>query len=309
MNKTQIDISIIIPVYNGKDSLKELLNRINAVLNTKYSYEVLMIDDGSSDNSWNEILTLKTEHPVILKGVKLKKNYGQHNAIMCGFSIAQGKFLITMDDDLQHPPEEILKLVETQKANQADLVYGLPKDRMHNSAKKAGSYFIRKTSKYFADNPNGEGSSFRLIKKEIVDSILQNQTSNYIFIDEIIHWYTSDIALVDVDHHKRKFGKSGYSFFNLVKIYINIFINYTANPLKIMIYGGLFSSAITFIFGVRFILKKIFVDAPLGYTSIIVSILFSTSLIMFCLGIIGKYIYNLYQQKSGKPLYGIQKII
>ena len=228
---------------------------------------------------------------------------------MCGFSLSKGNFVVTMDDDLQHPPEEINKLIEKQRSIGAELVYGLPINKKHSSAKKMGSYFVRKTSKYFANNPNGEGSSFRLISKNIIERINERYFNNYVFIDEIIHWYTSDIALVDVEHHDRKIGKSGYSFFKLIKLYMDVFINYTANPLRIMIYGGLLSSVISFAFGAKFIIKKLISNVPLGYTSLIVSILFSTGIIMLCLGILGKYIFNLYQQQSGKPLYGIQKMI
>ncbi|MCB0401878.1 MAG: glycosyltransferase family 2 protein [Flavobacteriales bacterium] len=303
------DISIVIPVYNSEASLGELIQRIDAALASTCQFEVLMIDDGSTDKSWDRIVALKSSYPSALKGIKLKRNFGQHNAIICGFSFALGKFIVTMDDDLQHPPEEIIKLIEQQKKTGADLVYGLPIDRKHSTIKKAGSYFIRRTSKYFAENPNGEGSSFRMISKDITDHIVRNHTNNFVFIDEIIHWYTNSVALVDVKHEERKFGKTGYSFLKLFKMYLDIFINYSANPLKMMIYGGIFSSVVSFVLAVKFIFRKIYVGAPLGYTSIIVSILFSTSIIMLCLGVIGKYIFNLYNQQRSKPLYGIDQII
>jgi len=303
-----LDISIVIPVFNSQDALPVLIGKIKTTLHSKYTYEIILVDDGSSDNSWNVIAKLKQSTPE-LKGIKLSRNYGQHNAIMCGFANAIGNFIITMDDDLQHPPEEIIKLIDTQKETNADLVYGLPINRKHSSVKKAGSYFVRKSSKYFADNPNGEGSSFRMIDAKTIKNIVNNHSNNYVFIDEVVHWYTSKIALVDVEHHERKHGKTGYSIFKLIKLYLDIFINYSANPLRIMIYGGLISSLVTFGFGIRFIIRKVSEGAPLGYTSVIVSILFSTSIIMLCLGIIGKYIFNLYNQQKNKPLYRIDKTI
>jgi glycosyltransferase involved in cell wall biosynthesis len=306
---SEIKISVVIPVYNSEQSLNELLQRINNTLKPLFTYEVILVDDGSTDNSWKKIIELKSTYKSTLKGIRLKKNFGQHNSLMCGFSVSKGDFVITMDDDLQHPPEEIIKLINQQKTSNTDLVYGIPLNRKHNSAKKAGSFFIRKSSKYFANTPHGDGSSFRLISRNLINNIVHNYANNYVFIDEIIHWYTSSITFVDVEHHERKFGKSGYSFFKLTKLFLDIFINYTANPLKLMIYGGLLSSFVSFILAIKFIFKKIYIGAPLGYTSIIVSILFSTSIIMLCLGIIGKYIFNLYQQQSGKPLYSIKQII
>lgn len=304
----QPDISIVVPVYNSEAILNELIERIAKVL-VNNSYEIILVDDGSKDNSWAAITKLKETHTYNIKGIQLNKNYGQHNALLCGMTNAKGKLIITMDDDLQHPPEEIEKLITKHKETGAQVVYGIPHNKKHDKIRKAGSYFVRKSSKYFANNPNGEGSSFRLIDAEIINQIKLHHANNYIFIDEIIHWYTSDIALVDVTHHERKTGKSGYTLPRLTRLYLSVFINYTANPLKLMIYGGITSSIIFFLIGVRFIFKKLANGAPLGYTSIIVSVLFSASLIMLCLGIIGKYIFNLHQQQSGKPLYGIRKII
>lgn len=303
-----LDISIVIPVFNSQDTLSSLIERIKNTLQSIATFELILVDDGSSDESWITISKLKTTNPEI-KGIKLSRNYGQHNALICGFASAIGNYIITMDDDLQHPPEEIIKLINTQKETNADLVYGLPIDRKHSSVKKAGSYFVRKSSKYFADNPNGEGSSFRMIDSKTIKSIVVNHSNNYVFIDEIVHWYTSKIALVDVKHDVRKHGKTGYSFLKLTKLYLDVFINYSANPLRIMIYGGLLSSIITFGFGLKFIIKKVSTGAPLGYTSLIVSILFSTSIIMLCIGIIGKYIFNLYNQQKNKPLYRIDQTI
>jgi glycosyltransferase involved in cell wall biosynthesis len=304
----QPDISVVIPVYNSAAILNELVERIAIVL-TNTNYEIVLIDDGSKDNSWAIISQLKETHHKTIKGIQLNKNYGQHNALLCGMINSKGKNIITMDDDLQHPPEEIEKLIAKQKETNAQVVYGIPHNKKHDKIRKAGSYFVRKSSKYFANNPSGEGSSFRLIDAEIISQIKLHHANNYIFIDEIIHWYTSDIALVDVTHHERKAGKSGYTLARLIRLYLSVFINYTANPLKLMIYGGLTSSILFFLIGLRFVFKKITIGAPLGYTSLIVSILFSTSLVMLCLGVIGKYIFNLHQQQSGKPLYGIRKII
>ncbi len=115
------DISVVIPVYNSKSSLNELLERITKTL-TNYNHEIILVDDGSKDGSWGEIVELKKAYNSSLKAARLKRNYGQHNAIICGFSLAKGKFIVTMDDDLQHPPEEILKLIETQKTTHSEIV-------------------------------------------------------------------------------------------------------------------------------------------------------------------------------------------
>ena len=141
--------------------------------------------------------------------------------------------------------------------NDADVVYGIYEKRQQTMVRSMGSYFIRKTSKY-TSNTIGEGSSFRLIKKEIIEKITENHSQNFVFLDELIQWYTSSLAIVNITHNSRKEGKSGYTLTQLFKMYIDIVINYTAVPLKMMTYGGLLLSLITFAMGLHFIFKKIF---------------------------------------------------
>jgi glycosyltransferase involved in cell wall biosynthesis len=300
-------ISIVVPVYNSENSLNELFSRIDATLKT-IEYELILIDDGSKDNSWKILEELKKNNPQKITAVKLARNFGQHNAILCGLNYCKGNAIITMDDDLQHPPEEILKLIEKYNETNADVIYGIYETKHHSAMRNAGSYLVRKSSKT-TSNTIGEGSSFRLIKKEIISKIKENHQQNFLFIDEIIQWYTANIFTVIVIHSPRKHGKSNYSFLKLINLYFDILINYSASPLKLMTYSGLLFSLITFCIGIRFIFRKIAYNVPLGYTSTIVSILFTASIILLCLGIIGQYIYKLYQFQQQKPPFSIQKVI
>ncbi len=300
-------ISIVIPVYNSENGLDELFAGIDAAMGSS-PYEVIFIDDGSKDNSWKKLVELKNKHPQKIVSIKFARNFGQHNAILCGFGFCKGELIVTMDDDLQHPPEEIAKLVAKYEETRADVVYGVYNNKQHGIVQNAGSYFVKKTSKYF-ENKMGEGSSFRLIKKEIAQKIKENHQHNFLFIDEVIQWYTGNITFANVNHNARKYGKSSYSFFKLTNLYFNILVNYSALPLKLMTYSGLLFSIITFFMGMRFIYKKLVHNVPLGYTSTIVSILFTASIILLCLGIIGQYIYKLYQFQHHKPPYSIQTVI
>lgn len=301
-------ISVVIPVYNSEAGLHELLQRLDAALKG-YDHQLVLVDDGSKDNSWNVIEQYKaTQEKHSMVAVKLARNFGQHNAILCGLNYCEGDVVITMDDDLQHPPEEISKLLAKYAETDADVVYGIFEKKQHDAIRNAGSYFIRKTSKHTA-NTIGEGSSFRLIKHELIEKIKKNHQQNFLFIDEILQWYTANIETVVVTHAARKYGASTYSYRKLFQLYMNILINYTAIPLKLMTWGGLFFSFLTFCIGVRFIFRKIVMNVPLGYTSLIVGILFSTSIILLCLGIIGQYIYKLYQFQHHKPPYAIRKVI
>ncbi|MFT6982581.1 MAG: undecaprenyl-phosphate 4-deoxy-4-formamido-L-arabinose transferase [Crocinitomicaceae bacterium] len=307
---SSIDISIVIPVYNSSASLQELQKRISAAMEVVgKSYELILVDDGSRDGSWKELKKVKEVGGNTVTAVRLEKNVGQHNAILCGFGLSRGNVIITMDDDLQHPPEEIAKLLSQYEESQPDVVYGIYKVKEHGRMRSAGSFIVQKSSKYFADYKGGVGSSFRLFNREIVDKI-KGHPQSFVFIDEIIHWYTGDIDTVEVEHHPRKEGKSSYTLFKLTRLYFNILINYTAWPLKFMIYGGMLASLFSFFIGVFYIVKKVFYNVDVeGFTALIVAITFSSSLILMSLGIIGQYLYKIYQQQNGKPPYSINKVL
>jgi undecaprenyl-phosphate 4-deoxy-4-formamido-L-arabinose transferase len=304
-----INYSVIVPVFNSEKTIEELFVRISKLFDLMhYGFEVIFVDDGSSDNSWKEITKLKENNPESVKAVKLSKNFGQHNATFCGLSFAKGDFIITIDDDLQTPPEEISKLIETMINDGSDMVYGYYKNKKHSPFRNAGSTMMKKTGKLLKKS-KGEGSSFRLFTKELAEKIMMH-SQNFVFIDELLLWYTDDISFTAVEHIKRKEGSSGYSNLKLINLALNLMVYYSAIPLKIMTWGGLFSSVVSFLIGVYFLLRKIiFHHVPVGYTSLIVAILFSTSLIIFSLGIIGEYIYRMYMLQNKKPSFSIKKVL
>jgi glycosyltransferase involved in cell wall biosynthesis len=215
-------------------------------------------------------------------------------------------FVITMDDDLQHPPEEINKLIEKQTESQADLVYGIYQDKKHSTIRNAGSSAIKKSTKMVLKAP-GKGSSFRLITHEVVEKMLTHYQRT-VFIDELVLWYTGNIAYADVDHHLSKNLKSRYSFFKLLMLSAKIFFYSTVIPLKLMIYGGFFASLVSFGIGIYHIYRKVFFKVPTGYTSVIVTIFFSTSILLFSLGIIGEYLRRIYEIQNKRTPYIIRKI-
>ncbi|MGM0565915.1 MAG: glycosyltransferase family 2 protein [Bacteroidota bacterium] len=304
----RIDYSVVVPVYNAEETLVSLFEGIiSAFESLRKSVEVIFVDDGSKDQSWKVLTYLKNDYPDKVKAIRLAKNYGQHNAIFCGLSFVKESDVITIDDDLQTPPEEIIKLIKKHEETNADLVYGYYKRKKHNLWRNLGSKFLKKTSKTLYNAP-GEGSSFKLIENKLVKDIL-NHYQNFVYIDELFLWYTEDIAFVEVRHISRKGGGSGYTAGKLLRLFFNITIYYTAVPLKLMTATGLIASLISFGFGIRFIIRKIFFDVPLGYTSMIVTILFSTSLILLSLGIIGEYLNRIYLVQNKKPPYSIKKVL
>lgn len=306
----QVDYSVIVPVYNSESTLKELFDGINKVFHQlNLRHEIIFVEDGSRDTSWKVLTELKDLEPEKVRAIKLSKNFGQHNATFCGLEHAKGNVIITIDDDLQIKPEEINKLVLAFSEKKSDLIYGYFSKKNHSFFRNIGSKLLKSSGKFFNESP-GEGSSFRLFSKELSEKIITH-SQNFVFVDELLLWYTDDISFVKVEHHKRKNNQSGYSTMKLFKLTANLIIYYSALPLKIMTWGGFTFSVITFLIGLRFIIRKFFFHhaPPEGYTSIIVTILFSTSIIIFSLGIIGEYLNRIYMVQNKKPPYSIKKIL
>ena len=303
-----VKYSVVVPVFNSEQSLEELFAGISAVFEGIHeSYEVIFVEDRGKDKSWEVISGLKARFPEKIVAIQLSKNFGQHNATICGFSFAKGEFIITIDDDLQTPPQEIPKLIGAYEPDHPDLVYGYFKHSKHSAMHRLGSSSIKKSSKFFRKTLD-EGSSFRMLKSDLAKKILDHH-QNFIFIDEVMQWYTDEIALVEVRHEPRKYKQSNYSSRSVFELLGNILIYYTTIPLKVLVYGGFLVSLFSLVYGVYFIIKKLFFNVPLGYTSLIVTVLFSTSIILFALGVIGEYLSRIYKVQNKKPPFSIRRIL
>ncbi len=302
------DYSIVVPVYNSCESLEELFQRIKQTMNgLEKSFEVLFVDDDSTDTSWNKLEFIQKANPDNVTAIRLARNFGQHNATICGIVQASGAYIITLDDDLQNPPEEIAKLVRTMENSDTDLVYGIYGKKQHSLVRNLGSATLKASSRRISRS-KGFGSSFRLMKSSLGKSLLNHQI-NFIYIDELFNWYTNHIEFVLVDHQKRPYQKSTYTSHSLFSLFSNLVIYYTAIPLRIMVYSGFIFAFLSFIIGVMYIYRKIVHDVPLGFTALIVAISFSTSIILLSLGIIGEYLSRIYSVQNRKPPYSIKTLL
>lgn len=301
-----MEYSIIIPVFNSERSLRELKERIVAVFKTiSEKFEIIFVDDFSQDNSWNVLVDLKNDSPNKVRLFRLGKNFGQHNATICGFNQAKGKWILTMDDDLQQAPEDIPLLIERQQKTRANVVYGIANDS-HALYRKVSSSAYKKSAKHL-HGAFGNGSSFRLVERALIDKMKINE-QQFNFIDEILHWHTNFIECVPVSHTSRKYGKSTYSPRKLWLLANSNTLNYSNWPLKLMMYfGGIFSFIFSLV-GIYFIVKKIIFDVSVpGFTALIVSISFSASLMLLCFGILGYYLKNILSRLNHQPAYFIKE--
>lgn len=240
-----MNISIIIPVYNGSKTLQNLLNEIQKNLkNSDLSYEIIFIDDFSSDNSWSSIEELCRTHS-FAKGIKLKSNFGQHNATMAGLSYCKGDYVIIMDDDLQHNPKYILKIIDKLKQGY-DLCYCSYINREHKTWKIIVSFINNLILSLGTNKPfNIYASPYRGIKKEIASKMIENK-NKYIFLDVLILNNNPKLDKIDIYHEKRAEGVSQYNLFKLFKLWFQMLININLNAYNFLIF--IFPKCLAYLF-------------------------------------------------------------
>jgi len=299
-------ISVVIPVYKAENSLRELYERLTASL-TKIAdnYEILFIEDCGTDNSWDIIVELAKQDKRV-HGFKLTRNFGQHAATICGFSKASGRWIITMDDDLEQNPDDIPLLYSKTKEGY-DLVYGIYSQRTHSFWRNATSAIAKRLFRLAIPNLNYEYTSFRIIRRDIATK-LADFDSPFPFIDGYLSWLTNNYAFVEVEHGKRLDGKSNYSFRKLVLHMMNIFVTFSDLPLRIASWIGLVTSLVGLLGLIIIITQRLIGQITVsGYTSLMVLVTFFFVLQMLLLGCIGEYLGRINFKSSKKPLYLVGK--
>jgi glycosyltransferase involved in cell wall biosynthesis len=301
-----VQYSIIIPAYHAAQSIEKVYDELNKFFSANnYTFEAIIVDDSSSDNTWEVLNKLKAANKNV-KIIRLAKNFGQHAATLCGIKFAKGKFIITIDDDLEVHPNEIKKLIAEQERTNNDVVYGQYR-KLNQPFFRGILTKIYKFSARFEAKNRGKGSSFRLIKGELAIKLAETHTQ-FVFIDELLLWYTSCISFINVDSNKNYIKKGGYSLRGLFQITGNVVMFSSTKPLKLVTSIGFSLASINFVIGCYYLLRKfLFKIAVHGYTSIIVSVLFSTGLIVLSIGIVAQYISKIMKDVNQKPSYYISE--
>lgn len=223
-------ISVVVPVFNSYNSLDELYKRLDNTLRENFDeYEIIMVDDHSQDNSYQKLKKYNKKDNRI-KIIKLSRNFGQQNALFCGFHHCSGDYIVTIDDDLQHSPHDILRLYDEIKKGY-DIVYGIFEQRQQLFYRRIGSYLTDKVFNMITDKRKDiRVSSFRILKKELLKKIIQDKRS-FIYLSAIILNETPNISNIEVEHNERKYGNSNYSFIKLFKLFLKLYIYYSNNKI------------------------------------------------------------------------------
>lgn len=302
-----IKLSIVVPVYNSEECLLELNNQVEQALSGFASYELILVNDRSSDNSWKKIIEVCEKNKKAL-GITLRKNSGQDNAIMAGLKFAKGEYIVIMDDDLQHSPNDILKLYN-ECIKGYDICYALFSGKKQKNWKNLGSWLNGKLSEKLISKPKEIYlSPFKVFRKEIAEEMIQ-YTGPYPYIDALLLTVTHNISQIPAEHHARHKGKSNFNLFRSVSVFLKHATGYSVYPLRLAIYLGFISSLFAFIFGAYFLIDYFMHGTKVeGWISTILLILLFGGTVLISLGIIGEYVGRIFLTINKKPQYTIEKV-
>lgn len=301
-----LDVSVVIPVYNSATTLEELVVRLTRVLDAAAQrYEVILVDDGSRDESWAVMQSLQNTYDENLVTVQLMRNYGQHNTLMCGLALAKGEFVVTMDDDLQNPPEEIPKMLDHIRTVELDLVYGCPDTRNHAAWRNLGSHIVWQFYRTVFRNPVTP-TPFRIMRHQLVRSVLFYDL-NFTYLDGLLAWCTSRIGAVEVKHHTRPQGRSGYSLSKLLGLALNLYTNFSLIPLQVVSALGFFTAASGLLVGLYYLMQYLLTNITVpGFAATIIAILVLGGVQLLALGVMGEYLGRLHLNVNRKPQYVVR---
>lgn len=303
-------LSFIIPVFCGEHTVYPLFDAIyKTCKECNFKFEVIFIWDCGPDNSWESILRLKNDFPMEVKAIRLSRNFGQHNAIICGFANAGGDFMITMDEDLQHNPDDVRLLIAKQMEKDYDVVYGFYPCMQHSSFRIIMSKILRKMLAIGIPDLNKNYSSYRLIKRDLAIATIEMQNS-YTFLDGYLSWITNNVGSVLVSQNSRLKGDSSYNLKKLISHSINIFVTFSKLPIKVVTFLSLFFFVFTFGYAIYILLQKLFFNNLIpGFASITVLIGFGIGSILFGISVIGEYIHRINLKTTRRPNYRISQIL
>ena len=306
-------ISLIVPCYNEEEAMPLFYQeaaRVAAQMEKSHGaeFEIIFVDDGSKDRSYQIMEELRQKDPRV-KIIQMARNFGQHPALLCGFAHAKGEFIVTMDDDLQHQPEELPKMINVMnERDDVDVIIASYEGRKHNLIRKLGTKLsVWATSKMLGKDPNLQITSYRLIRRFLVEAMLK--TNTYLpQIGNLLVLSSNRIINVPVQHAARAYGKSGYSFRRLVKDLIYDITAHTAFPLlmvrNIGIASFLVSLCLAIYYLVRYFMFGISVE---GWTSLMLVMLAFFGLTLLSIGIIGIYLMNILNEAKKMPHYVIRQ--
>jgi len=308
LNSGVTGVSVVVPVYNGERTLDELTQRTAAALGGQ-DFEIVFVNDGSSDRSWRKISALAAEDERV-RGLNLSRNYGQHNATLAGVRVARFPVTVTIDDDLQNPPEEIPRLLAGLDDEEIDVVYGLPKERKHGFWRNISTWLTKLIMRAAVGGDlSGKVSGFRAFRTELRESFAFFR-GPYVILDVLLSWSTNRYAVVEVQHEARAVGASTYSFGQLAGTALTWLTAFSTRPLRLASIIGI----VSFLFGLGvlvLVLLAYFIRGnPVpGFPFLASIIAIFSGAQLLTLGIIGEYMARVHVRVTERPAYDVREVV
>lgn len=303
-------ISFVIPCYRSENTLESVVAEIRQTMELleKFDYEIVLVNDGSPDNTWDTICRIvASDGEKRVTGINFAKNFGQHAALMAGLKETKGEYVICLDDDGQTPANEAGKLLDALESG-ADAVYARYSHKKHNIFRNFGTLMNEWMASVMLGKPrNLYVSSYFAVRRFVVDEMIKYESS-YPYIIGLVLRTTRNIVNVDINHRSREVGTSGYTFSKLMALWINGFTAFSIKPLRIATFSGMVFAFLGFIYGIYTVIKK-FVNpnVPVGFSALMSAILFIGGMMMLMLGMIGEYVGRVYISQNKNPQYVIRE--
>ena len=302
-------LSVVIPVYLGAATIGELVGALRA-LEIEGGLEIVLVVDGSPDNSLDVCKQLAAEPGAPITLLSLSRNFGEHNAVMAGFARARGAYAITMDDDLQNPPAEVRRLFEHARDGGYDAVYTYYAEKKHAPWRNLGSKFTNWCADRLIDKPPGLYlSSFRCISAFVRERIVAGYEGPFPYVDGLVFQVTQNVGRVQVHHLPRNEGQSNYTLRRLIRLWLAMFLNFSVMPLRLATLAGLAFGALGAVGAVITTVEAFVSDKPpQGWASMMVAVLVLAGVQLVVIGMIGEYLGRMFLAVNRKPQYLVREV-
>ena len=301
-------LSFVIPLYNSAVTIGPLVKEIEG-LTVEGGHEIVLVNDGSADRTGEVCRELVAQARVPIIYIEHARNFGEHNAVMAGFNHVRGDYVINMDDDLQNPPSEVLKLYRYTRDNGYDAVYTRYAEKKHDAWRNIGSRFANWVADRLLDKPKGLYlSSFRCLSAMVVENVVRYQ-GPYPYIDGLVMQVTQNIGSVEVEHFARVEGRSNYTISKLIGLWLNLFVNFSVVPLRISIILGFLMSALGVVGAVWVTIEAFGGETPQGWASLMIAVLLLSGIQLILLGVVGEYLGRVFLTANRKPQFLVRQLM
>src|SRR5437867_7456682 len=303
------ELSLVIPVYNGSRTIGPLVEQITKIFGST-SFEIVLVNDGAEDESETVCIQLAEKFPQNVTFVHLSRNFGEHSAVLAGFTQSHGRYIAVLDDDGQNPPEEVVRMLDELKRKNYDVVYGHYIEKKHSRFRNLGSWFNDRIATLMLHKPKDLYlSSFKVMNRFLVNEIIKYR-GPYPYTDGLIYRVTRKIGQIPVEHRASGGERSRYTLRRLVRLWLNMFLNFSIKPLRISVYIGLLASCLSVVALIAILIDKLWItpDLTVGIPTVLGSVVFFSGIQLMILGLVGEYLGRLYLDHTGTPQFVVRYV-